>query len=109
MNKQQLIEIIAEENEITKDMATRTLNTMIRSIMTSVKNGEPVVLVGFGTFRQVKRKARVICNPHTGEKLELKPRSVPFQGWSAKHRHESARKNLRLRRVFLNSWYAGEQ
>lgn len=73
MNKQQLIEIIAEENEITKDMATRTLNTMIRSIMTSVKNGEPVVLVGFGTFRQVKRKARVICNPHTGEK----PRSVP--------------------------------
>ena len=65
MNKQQLIEIIAEENEITKDMATRTLNTMIRSIMTSVKNGEPVVLVGFGTFR------------HTGEKLELKPRSVP--------------------------------
>ena len=39
MNKQQLIEIIAEENEITKDMATRTLNTMIRSIMTSVKNG----------------------------------------------------------------------
>ena len=72
MNKQQLIEIIAEENEITKDMATRTLNTMIRSIMTSVKNGEPVVLVGFGTFRQVKRKAR-----HTGEKLELKPRSVP--------------------------------
>ena len=72
MNKQQLIEIIAEENEITKDMATRTLNTMIRSIMTSVKNGEP-----FGTFRQVKRKARVICNPHTGEKLELKPRSVP--------------------------------
>ena len=77
MNKQQLIEIIAEENEITKDMATRTLNTMILSIMTSVKNGEPVVLVGFGTFRQVKRKARVICNPHTGEKLELKPRSVP--------------------------------
>ena len=75
MNKQQLIEIIAEENEITKDMATRTLNTMIRSIMTSVKNGEPVVLVG--TFRQVKRKARVICNPHTGEKLELKPHSVP--------------------------------
>ena len=73
MNKQQLIEIIAEENEITKDMATRTLNTMIRSIMTSVKNGEPVVLVGFGTFRQVKRKARVICNPHTGEKLELSP------------------------------------
>ena len=60
MNKQQLIEIIAEENEITKDMATRTLNTMIRSIMTSVKNGEPVVLVGFGTFRQVKRTARSV-------------------------------------------------
>ena len=57
MNKQQLIEIIAEENEITKDMATRTLNTMIRSIMTSVKNGEPVVLVGFGTFRQVNEES----------------------------------------------------
>ena len=63
MNKQQLIEIIAEENEITKDMATRTLNTMIRSIMTSVKNGEPVVLVGFGTFRKETRNALVRCNP----------------------------------------------
>lgn len=63
MNKQQLIEIIAEENEITKDMATRTLNTMIRSIMTSVKNGEPVVLVGFGTFRQVKRKHALSAIP----------------------------------------------
>ena len=55
MNKQQLIEIIAEENEITKDMATRTLNTMIRSIMTSVKNGEPVVLVGFHGVRDQNR------------------------------------------------------
>ena len=65
MNKQQLIEIIAEENEITKDMATRTLNTMIRSIMTSVKNGEPVVLVGFGTFRQVKKEStRYLQSPY---------------------------------------------
>ena len=60
MNKQQLIEIIAEENEITKDMATRTLNTMIRSIMTSVKNGEPVVLVGFGTFVSKNPPNRVL-------------------------------------------------
>ena len=62
MNKQQLIEIIAEENEITKDMATRTLNTMIRSIMTSVKNGEPVVFRNLPSGK--KESTRYLQSPY---------------------------------------------
>ena len=77
MNKQQLIEIIANENEITKDMAGRTVNTLIRTIIQSVKDGDPVVLVGFGTFRQVKRKGRTVRNPQTGENMQLHSRAVP--------------------------------
>lgn len=77
MNKQQLIEIIAEENAITKDMAGRAVNTMIRTIIQSTKDGDPVVLVGFGTFRQVERKGRSIRNPHTGESMEVKSKTIP--------------------------------
>lgn len=77
MNKQQLIEIIAEENDITKDMAGRCLNTMVRTVMESIQNGEPVVLVGFGTFRRVLRKGRRVRNPATGESMELKAKAVP--------------------------------
>lgn len=77
MNKQKLIEIIAEENEITKDMAGRALNTAIRAIMESVKEGEPVVLVGFGTFRQIKRKGRMVRNPQNGQQIQLEERKVP--------------------------------
>lgn len=77
MNKQQLIEVIAQENEITKDMAGRALNTTIRTIIESVKNDDPVVLVGFGTFRAVQRKGRTVRNPQNGEQIQLKSRKVP--------------------------------
>lgn len=77
MNKQQLIEVIAQENEITKDMAGRALNTTIRTIIESVKNDDPVVLVGFGTFRPVQRKGRTVRNPQNGEQIQLKSRKVP--------------------------------
>ncbi len=63
MNKLQLINIIAKENDITKDMASKAVNSMIKHIMEAVKNDEPVLLVGFGTFRTALRKTRQ--NPHS--------------------------------------------
>ena len=77
MNKQELIEIIAKENDITKDMAGRAVNTFIRTVVNSVKNDNPVVLVGFGTFRQVQRKGRMVRNSQTGEQMQLKSRKLP--------------------------------
>jgi DNA-binding protein HU-beta len=45
---------------------------MISSITKSLKKGEDVTLVGFGTFKVVKRKARKGRNPYTGEEIKIK-------------------------------------
>ena len=57
MNKAQLIERIATENGTTKAETERLLDTTIDVIRKSVKKGEEVKLVGFGTFTKTKRKA----------------------------------------------------
>ena len=58
MNKQELIENIASSADITKAAAGRALDSMIDSITDSLKQGESVVLVGFGTFTVRERAAR---------------------------------------------------
>ena len=50
MNKQELIENISESADITKAAAARALDTVVESITESLKKGDSVVLVGFGTF-----------------------------------------------------------
>ena len=58
MNKQELIENIATSADITKAAAGRALDSMIDSITDSLKTGDSVVLVGFGTFSVRDRAAR---------------------------------------------------
>ena len=71
MNRQELIEKIIQEAdiEITKKDADIFLATTIDVIKKTVKKGEDVSLVGFGSFSKVKRKARTGVNPATGEKI----------------------------------------
>ena len=77
MNKQQLIENIAASADITKAAAGRALDSMIDSITDSLKNGDSVVLVGFGTFSVRDRAARMGRNPQTGEEIQIKAAKVP--------------------------------
>ena len=77
MNKQELIENIATSADITKASAGRALDSMIDSITGSLKNGDSVVLVGFGTFSVRDRAARVGRNPQTGEEIQIKAAKVP--------------------------------
>ncbi|MFP6807529.1 MAG: HU family DNA-binding protein [Pseudomonadales bacterium] len=77
MNKQELIENIATSADITKASAGRALDSMIQSITGSLKNGDSVVLVGFGTFSVRDRAARVGRNPQTGEEIQIKAAKVP--------------------------------
>jgi DNA-binding protein HU-beta len=68
MNKAELVEKIADEAELSKASAERALND---NIIKSITKGDSVQLVGFGTFSQGKRSARVGRNPKTGEAIKI--------------------------------------
>lgn len=71
MNKSQLIEAIASEAHLTKAQAKSALEAMISATTESLRGGENVSLVGFGSFKVVERKARMGMNPKTHEKIEI--------------------------------------
>jgi len=76
MNKADLIDKIAKDTSISKTAASRTLDSLVEGVTKSLKKGERVALVGFGTFSVSKRKARVGRNPQTGEQIQIKARRV---------------------------------
>jgi len=80
MNKKELVENIIsrkELNHITKKDADAFVNALIETVKKSVKKGDDVSLVGFGTFTKVKRAARNGINPTTGEKIRIKAKTLP--------------------------------
>ncbi|TAJ78712.1 MAG: HU family DNA-binding protein [Gallionellaceae bacterium] len=76
-NKSDLIEAIAKSADVSKAAAGRALDATIESIKKSLKKGELVSLVGFGTFYVGKRAARSGRNPRTGETIKIKAAKVP--------------------------------
>ncbi len=77
MNKTELIEHIATKSDISKAAATRALASIIEAVKKTLKKGDTVTLVGFGTFSVTKRAARVGRNPRTGTALKIKAAKVP--------------------------------
>lgn len=77
MNRVELIEKLSVEHELSKAQAKRILETIIDSIVASVKKNEPVSLVGFGTFRLAARAARAGYNPRLGQKIKIAAAKVP--------------------------------
>ena len=75
MNKGELVETIAAAIDSSKAEAERALNAVLSGIAKGVKKSD-VQLVGFGTFRMVKTKARNGVNPQTGEPLRIKSKIV---------------------------------
>lgn len=77
MNKAQLIEKIATETKVSKAQAEMILDSAIENIKKSVKKGDDVKLVGFGTFTKAKRKARTGRNPQTGKAIKIPAAFTP--------------------------------
>lgn len=75
MNKQQLIEAIANEVTVTKATAAACLDAFIGTVTKVLKKHGEVRLVGFGTFASAKRKATTGRNPQTGATIKI-PASV---------------------------------
>ena len=77
MNKSELIDQIADASDISKASAGRALDAMLDAITGSLKDGESVALVGFGTFLVRERAARTGRNPQTGATIEISAAKVP--------------------------------
>ncbi len=77
MNKSELIDAIAKHADISKAAAGRALDATVNSIKSSLKKGDIVTLVGFGSFYVGKRTARQGRNPRTGVAIKIKAAKVP--------------------------------
>lgn len=76
MNRTELIDFISEKSGLTKAASSNALEAVVAAITESLQNGDPVVLVNFGTFTVKQRAAREGRNPSTGEKIKIKAAKV---------------------------------
>ncbi len=76
MNKAELIDAIATESKLSKADAKRALDAFVGVTSKTLKKGEKVILIGFGTFSIVQRSARTGRNPQTGKEIKIKAKKV---------------------------------
>jgi len=77
MTKQELIEKVAMDVDISKKRAGDAVNSVFNNIKLTLEKGDKITMVGFGTFRVAKRAARMGLNPATGEKIQIPATKVP--------------------------------
>ena len=77
MNKTELVKKVASENELSMKSATAVVDSVLNSIMDSVAAGDPVALLGFGTFSLKHRDARSGRNPATGKTMQFAASNTP--------------------------------
>ena len=71
MNKTELVAALAQKADLSKKDAEKALAAFVDVVAESLKKGEKVQLVGFGTFESKERPARVARNPRTGEEIKI--------------------------------------
>jgi DNA-binding protein HU-beta len=76
MNKAELVTAMAEGSGLTKAAAEKALNALIEAVTESMKKGERVGLVGFGSFSVASRSARTGRNPQTGKEITIPAKKV---------------------------------
>jgi DNA-binding protein HU-beta len=76
MNKQELAAKIAQETGISKTHAVAAIESFFDGVVKSLKKGQPITFVGFGTFKTANRKARTARNPQTGAEIKVPKRRV---------------------------------
>lgn len=77
MNKTELVEAISELADLNKSQAKAALEATLSAISDSLKSGEAVQLVGFGTFKVSHRAARTGRNPQTKAEIQIPATTVP--------------------------------
>ena len=77
MNKQELIGHVADRAGLSRNEASRAVETMLDVVTSALKRGDEVRLVGFGNFSVTRRKASTGRNPRTGEPMQIKESTTP--------------------------------
>lgn len=77
MNKAELVELLATQHSLSKAESGRILQTLLDTIVTTVRKGGSVVIPGFGSFKQHARAARNGVNPATGAKIKIAAAKLP--------------------------------
>ena len=77
MNKTELVSAVAAKAEISKKDAEKAVAAVIDAVVDTLKSGDKVQLVGFGTFEVRERNARTGLNPRTKEKIEIPASKLP--------------------------------
>lgn len=77
MTKKELADQVAQKVDLSKKDAAAAVDAVLEAITNSLKKGQKVQLVGFGTFEVRKRKARTGINPQTKEKIKIPASKAP--------------------------------
>lgn len=77
INKQSLVEQVAEKTGLTKKDAAAAVDALFDGIQSSLKDGEKVQVIGFGNFEVRERAARKGRNPQTGEEITIAASKSP--------------------------------
>lgn len=77
LNKKALVDVIAEETDVTKKSAAATVDLVFDTIANTLKNGGKVDIPGFGKFEVKHRSARKGINPSTRESMDIAASNVP--------------------------------
>jgi DNA-binding protein HU-beta len=77
MNKSELVDAVAQTTDLSKVAASKALDAVLAAIAKALREGDAVVLTGFGTFLMRERPARTGHNPKTGQSMELKASKTP--------------------------------
>ncbi len=76
MNKQELCNFVSGKTKMPKSQCLKVIDTTFDAISGALKKGQEVRMVGFGTWKKKRRKARVGRNPQTGKSLNIPARNV---------------------------------
>lgn len=77
MNKNELVSAVADKAELTKVDAAKAVDALFEAVTASLKGGDEVRLVGFGSFYISNRKASKGRNPRTGEAIDIPAAKLP--------------------------------
>ncbi len=77
MNKTELVDVIAQNTKLSKKDAKAALEATLDAITANLKAGDPVQLIGFGTFKVNQRQERTGRNPQTGKEIKIPATKVP--------------------------------
>jgi len=77
MNKSELIDAVADAADMTKADAAKAIDAFVNVVGDTLKEGDQITLVGFGTFLVRHREARSGRNPRTGETIQIAASNVP--------------------------------